>query len=79
MPRPPIQVTGDDGRLVVTARLPGITQLVQRYDLPAGVNAMATADLRTIMVRPGIDEATRKRAIREVLAAGHRSHRQAVR
>lgn len=50
----------------------GVTQLIQTSDLPAGINALASADGKTIMVRSGLDKATRRAAIRQVLAQTHR-------
>jgi hypothetical protein len=49
-------------------RAPGLIRLVQTSDLPDGVNALASADGGTIIVRAGLDKATRRRAVREVLA-----------
>jgi hypothetical protein len=40
--------------------------------MPEGVNALASADGATIIVRASLDKATRRGAIREVLAATHR-------
>ncbi len=40
--------------------------------MPDGVNALASADGSTILVRAGLDKAVRRRAVREVLAATHR-------
>jgi hypothetical protein len=40
--------------------------------MPDGVNALASADGATIIVRSGLDKTARRRAIREVLAATHR-------
>jgi len=54
------------------ARILGVTQIVQTTDLPAGVNALASADGKTIIVRAGLDTITRRRALREVLGATHR-------
>jgi len=45
-----------------------LIRLVQTSDLPDGVNALASADGATIIVRAGLDKATRRRAVREVLA-----------
>jgi mannan endo-1,4-beta-mannosidase len=50
----------------------GITRIVQTSDLPEGINALASADSKTIIVRAGLDKATRRQAIRQVLAATHR-------
>ena len=50
----------------------GVTQLIQTSELPAGINALASADGKTIMVRSGLDKRTRRAAIRQVLAQTHR-------
>ena len=50
----------------------GITRIEHRSDMPDGVNALATLDGTTIIVRAGLDSGTRRRAVREVLAATHR-------
>ncbi len=50
----------------------GITRIEHRSDMPDGVNALASADGTTIIVRAGLDSAARRRAVREVLAATHR-------
>lgn len=49
-------------------RAPGLIRLVLTSDLPDGVNALASADGSTVIVRAGLDKATRRRAVREVLA-----------
>jgi hypothetical protein len=49
-------------------QLPVLVRLVQSSDLPDGVNALASADGGTIIVRAGLDKDTRRRAVREVLA-----------
>ena len=54
------------------ARLLGITRITQTSDLPPGINALASADGKTIIVRAGLDKVSRRRAVREVLAATHR-------
>ena len=54
------------------ARLLGITRITQTSDLPPGINALASADGKTIIVRAGLDKMSRRRAVREVLAATHR-------
>jgi hypothetical protein len=45
-----------------------LIRLVQTSDLPDGINALASADGATIIVRAGLDKATRRLAVREVLA-----------
>jgi mannan endo-1,4-beta-mannosidase len=71
---PPEPVDLRRGRHVhsAPARTLGITRITQTSDLPPGINALASADGRTIIVRAGLDKATRRRAVREVLAASHR-------
>lgn len=54
------------------ARVLGITRITQTSDLPAGINALASADGKTVIVRAGLDKVSRRRAVREVLAATHR-------
>ncbi|MGD0686793.1 MAG: glycosyl hydrolase [Streptosporangiaceae bacterium] len=54
------------------ARLLGITRITQTSELPPGINALASADGKTIIVRAGLDKVSRRRAVREVLAARHR-------
>jgi hypothetical protein len=49
-------------------RTPALIRLVQTSDLPDGVNALASADGGTIIVRAGLDRAERRRAVRAVLA-----------
>jgi mannan endo-1,4-beta-mannosidase len=75
IPPPEPSATGH-GRNASTHRAParmlGVTQIVQTSELPAGVNALASADGKTIIVRAGLDKAARRRAVREVLAATHR-------
>ncbi len=53
-----------------SGRRPALVRLVQTSDLPDGINALASADGQTIIVRAGLDQATRRRAVRQVL--GHR-------
>jgi mannan endo-1,4-beta-mannosidase len=50
----------------------GITRIMQSSELPAGINAFASADGKTVIVRAGLDKVSRRRAVREVLAATHR-------
>jgi len=71
---PPEPVALRRGRHVhsAPARTLGITRITQTSELPPGINALASADGKTIIVRAGLDKATRRRAVREVLAASHR-------
>jgi len=52
----------------LSERPPVLIRLVQTSDLPDGINALASADGATIIVRAGLDKATRRLAVREVLA-----------
>jgi hypothetical protein len=54
------------------ARMLGVTRIVLTSGLPAGVNALASADGKRIILRADLDKAARRRALREVLAATHR-------
>jgi hypothetical protein len=45
-----------------------VTRIVQTDELPPGVDALASADGRMIMVRAALDRADRSRAVREVMA-----------
>jgi Glycosyl hydrolase family 26 len=54
------------------ARTLGITRIIASADLPEGINALAATDGRTVIVRSGLDKYSRRRAIRDVLAATHR-------
>jgi hypothetical protein len=49
-------------------RPPVLIRLVQTSDLPDGINALASADGGTIIVRAGLDQPARRLAVREVLA-----------
>jgi mannan endo-1,4-beta-mannosidase len=71
---PPEPVAFRRGRHVhsAPARTLGITRITQSSELPAGINALASADGKTIIVRAGLDKVTRRRAVREVVAASHR-------
>ena len=72
--QPPEPVAPRRGRHVdpAPARILGITRITQSSELPAGINALASADGKMIIVRAGLDKATRRRAVRDVLAASHR-------
>jgi hypothetical protein len=60
------------------ARIAGITRIVQTEDLPAGVDALASADGKTIIVRASLDQFSRRRAMREVLDSIRRFPRLAL-
>jgi hypothetical protein len=55
-----------------------VTRIVQTDDLPPGVDALASADGRTIIVRASLDQADRRRAMREVMASIRRFPRLAL-
>jgi len=56
----------------------GVTRIVQTDELPAGVDALASADGRVIMMRASLDRAARSRAVREVMATLRRLPRLAL-
>jgi mannan endo-1,4-beta-mannosidase len=56
----------------------GITRIVQTDELPAGVDALASADGKTIIVRASLDQLSRRRAMREVMASIRRFPRLAL-
>jgi hypothetical protein len=58
--------------------MPGITRIVLTDELPDGVNALASADGRTIIVRASLDRSSRRRAMREVVTAIRRFPRLAL-
>jgi mannan endo-1,4-beta-mannosidase len=60
------------------ARHAGITRIVQTDDLPAGVDALASADGKTVIVRASLDQVSRRRAMREVMASIRRFPRLAL-
>jgi mannan endo-1,4-beta-mannosidase len=60
------------------ARPTGITRIVQSDELPDGVDALASADGRTIIVRRSLDQLGRRRAMREVMASIRRFPRLAL-
>ena len=60
------------------AGLAGVTRIVQTDELPPGVDALASADGRMIMVRASLDRAARSRALREVMATLRRFPRLAL-
>lgn len=66
------------GRGPGPAGLAGVTRIVQTDELPPGVDALASADGRMIMVRASLDRAARSRALREVMATLRRFPRLAL-
>jgi hypothetical protein len=55
-----------------------VTRIVQTDELPDGVDALASADGKMIMIRASLDRASRKRAMREVMASIRRFPRLAL-
>jgi mannan endo-1,4-beta-mannosidase len=55
-----------------------VTRIVQTDDLPPGVDALASADGSTIIVRASLDRAARHRAMREVMTSIRRFPRLAL-
>jgi len=43
-----------------------VTRIIQSADLPDGVNALASEDRSTVIVRAGLDKAARRRALAEI-------------
>ena len=56
----------------------GVTRIVQTDDLPAGVDALASSDGKTVIVRASLDQARRRQAMREVMASVRRFPRLAL-
>jgi mannan endo-1,4-beta-mannosidase len=56
----------------------GVTRIVPTDELPHGIDALASADGKTIMVRASLDRASRKRAMHEVMATIRRFPRLAL-
>jgi mannan endo-1,4-beta-mannosidase len=56
----------------------GVTRIVQTDDLPAGVDALASADGKTVIVRASLDQVSRRRAMREVMTSVRRFPRLAL-
>jgi mannan endo-1,4-beta-mannosidase len=56
----------------------GVTRIVRTNELPPGVDALASGDGKTIIVRASLDRASRRRAIREVMATIRRFPRLAL-
>jgi mannan endo-1,4-beta-mannosidase len=56
----------------------GVTRIVQTDDLPAGVDALASSDGKTVIVRASLDQARRRQATREVMASVRRFPRLAL-
>jgi len=56
----------------------GLTRIVQTDDLPPGIDALASADGRTVIVRASLDQVSRRRAMCEVMASVRRFPRLAL-
>ena len=56
----------------------GVTRIVHTDDLPPGVDALASADGKTVIVRASLDQVSRRRAMREVMASVRRFPRLAL-
>lgn len=56
----------------------GVTRILQTDDLPAGVDALASADGKTVIVRASLDAVSRRRAMREVMSSIRRFPRLAL-
>jgi mannan endo-1,4-beta-mannosidase len=59
-------------------RVASLTRIVQTDELPPGVDALASADGTTIIVRASLDQLSRRRAMREVMASLRRYPRLAL-
>jgi mannan endo-1,4-beta-mannosidase len=66
------------GRHSQPSRMLGITRIVQTDELPDGVNALASADGKTIIVRASLDAFSRRSAMREVMTTIRRFPRLAL-
>jgi len=66
------------GRHSGPVRASGVTRIVRTDELPDGVDALASADGRTIIVRDTLDPVRRRRAMREVMASIRRYPRLAL-
>ena len=66
------------GRHSQPSRMSGITRIVQTDELPDGVNALASADGKTIIVRASLDAFSRRGAMREVMTTIRRFPRLAL-
>jgi mannan endo-1,4-beta-mannosidase len=75
-PPPPVQRGRPGGHARPSAA--GVTKIVQTDDLPPGVDALASADGKTVIVRASLDQVSRRRAMREVMASIRRFPRLAL-
>jgi hypothetical protein len=74
---PPAASGGRPGRHAAGGRT-GVTRIVQTEELPPGVDALTSADGRTIIVRASLDQVSRRRAMRAVMASVRRLARLAL-
>ena len=56
----------------------GVTRILRTNDLPDGIDALASADGKTVKVRASLDARARKRAVHEVMATIRRFPRLAL-
>jgi mannan endo-1,4-beta-mannosidase len=56
----------------------GVTRILQTDELPPGVDALASADGKTVIVRASLDAVSRRRAMREVMSSIRRFPRLAL-
>jgi Glycosyl hydrolase family 26 len=75
-PPPPAPRSRPGGHAAPSAA--GVTRIVHTDDLPPGVDALASADGKTIIVRASLDQADRRRVMREVMASIRRYPRLAL-
>lgn len=76
---PPPAPHGRSARHASSGRVAaGVTRIVHTDDLPLGVDALASADGRTVIVRASLDQAGRRQAMREVMASVRRFPRLAL-
>jgi mannan endo-1,4-beta-mannosidase len=57
------------GHRAARSRPAAVTRIIRSDDLPSGVNALASADGKTVIVRASLDQQARRRAVREVMAS----------
>lgn len=75
---PPAAPHGRPRRHAAGHSTAGVTRIVQTDELPPGVDALASADGKTIIVRASLDQVSRRRAMREVMASIRRFPRLAL-
>ncbi len=60
------------GHRATRSRPAAVTRIIRSDELPAGVNALASADGKTVIVRASLDQQASRRAVREVMASVRR-------